>query len=58
MFADDTKLLNKKRNITDGVDLQEDLDAVMDWSNMWLIMLSEEKCKAMHFGRANDHIVY
>jgi hypothetical protein len=48
LFADDTKIF---RNITDGEDkeiLQDDLENLENWSNIWLLKFHPEKCKHMN----------
>lgn len=34
----------------DGVALQEDLDSLVEWSNIWQLRFNPAKCKVMHVG--------
>ncbi|MES9971492.1 MAG: reverse transcriptase family protein, partial [Candidatus Thiodiazotropha sp.] len=55
IFADDTKLYNtdSKADI-----LQQDLDALFVWSELWQLRFNVEKCKTIHFGRNNQEYQY
>ena len=48
MFADDTKIWKKIRNLEDSSSLQEDLVRLTEWSRKWLLHFNPEKCKVMH----------
>lgn len=58
LFADDAKIYKRMKNEADGVTLQQDLDALQDWSRKWLLQFNEEKCKVMHIGRRNPRCQY
>ena len=49
-FADDTKLYRGINSIEDSVMLQEDLDRLIEWSNLWQMSFNVSKCKVMHIG--------
>ena len=34
--------------------IQEDVDALTDWTVDWLLRLNVDKCKIMHFGSESD----
>jgi len=48
MFADDTKIWTKIRDIGDNDLIQEDLNMLMGWSKQWLLAFNTDKCKVMH----------
>jgi len=50
MFADDTKLWCRINTEEDSAALQEDLDKLSSWSNIWQLKFNAEKCKVMHIG--------
>ena len=53
IYADDTKILAKlKANSyeSDTAKLQNDIDNLVDWTNIWLMRLNIEKCKVIHVG--------
>jgi len=50
MFADDTKVWCRIKTETDRITLQEDLDRLYLWSNIWQLRFNTNKCKVMHIG--------
>ncbi|XP_043216652.1 uncharacterized protein LOC122378954 [Amphibalanus amphitrite] len=56
MFADDTKLYCKMTANHDG--LQDDIDALVRWSETWLLPFNGAKCKTMHLGFHNPDRTY
>jgi len=44
MFADDTKIWCKIKTENDGTTLQEDLDNLSSWSEIWQLKFNAEKC--------------
>ena len=42
--------MEKKKSLNDGDALQEDLNALVDWSQKWMLRFHNEKCKVMHVG--------
>ena len=52
MFADDTKLYSQVSSTGHGVHLQTDLDAIVRWSNTWLMPFNLSKCRVLHIGRS------
>lgn len=50
MFADDTKIWSKITSDTDSLSLQEDVNALLRWSDKWLLRFNPKKCKVMHIG--------
>jgi len=57
LYADDCKLIG----IADEPgcsSLQSDLDAVVEWCDIWVMQLNVKKCSVMHFGRNNPRTSY
>ena len=52
-FADDTKVFRKVTNVTDKQSLQDDLDKLVKWSDIWQMLLHFGKCKCIHIGHGN-----
>jgi len=46
-FADDTKIIRKVTNATDGLQLQQDLDMLCGWSHKWHM--------DFNFAKVQDH---
>ena len=38
--------------------LQNDLDALYTWSDLWEMKFNTNKCKAIHYGKDNPNIIY
>ena len=51
ILADDTKLYNVTANC---VQLQDDIDHLQKWSEMWNLYFNADKCKVIHVG-SNCH---
>ena len=47
-FADDTKVFRNVTNDTDKQRLQDDLDKLVKWSEIWQMLLHFWKCKCIH----------
>jgi predicted nucleotidyltransferase len=52
-FADDTKISRVINSDADRAGLQDALNKLMDWSDMWGMKFNVSKCKVMHMGRGN-----
>ena len=52
-FADDTKIFGKVKTLEQHSQLQNDLNALLQWSKDWQMLFNVDKCKVMHFGRNN-----
>jgi len=50
LFADDTKLYHTIRSRSDVQQLQEDIDALYQWTRLWLLSFNISKCKVLHIG--------
>ena len=53
MFADDTKIYCTAQSKQDTDKLQEDIQALEEWSDTWLLRFNPSKCKVMHCGVNN-----
>ena len=58
IFADDTKIYlninsDESRNI-----LQKNLDALIEWTNEWLLKFNDDKCHVVHIGKNNPCYQY
>jgi len=51
LFADDVNIYAIINDINDSVVLQEGLDALDAWSDLWQLPLSLQKCIILHLGR-------
>ena len=57
MFADDTKVFRViKDKILDKSSLQEDINAMFQWSKDWLMEFNVEKCCTVTFGNGQQNI--
>ena len=57
LFADDTKLFRKINNDKDAEILQDDINRLIDWSNLWLLKFHPDKCVYMGIGYNNESII-
>jgi hypothetical protein len=55
IFADDTKLYTKPDS---NLNLQNDIDTLVEWSNTWNLYFNATKCKIMHIGNTNPEREY
>ena len=55
LFADDAKIFDmvNLRDIHAGDRLQEDINAVSNWSYKWQLPFNVKKCKVLHIGSTN-----
>ena len=51
LFADDSKLIAQIKNIKDRESVQDDLNALVKWSEDWKMSFNFEKCKTMQIGK-------
>ena len=50
LFADDIKLYRRIQSENDTVQLQEDINNLLNWSNTWLLNFNIPKCKILRIG--------
>ena len=55
IFADDTKIYDKSSN---HLDIQDDLDRLLIWSDTWDMQFNASKFKVLHFGKNNPGLNY
>ena len=53
LFADDAKLFGKSTSPTDRDSIQEDLNTLQQWSEMWQLSFNASKCKTLYLGKDN-----
>ena len=58
LFADVTKMYRPIWDIQDQEIIQQDLDNLYRWSQVWQLPFSVEKCKVLHIGNNNNNKVY
>ena len=58
MFADDTRVYREVNNTPAAQLLQDDIDALEDWTTAWQLQFNAEKCKVMHLGSKNSEYKY
>ena len=54
IFADDSKLLHRIKTAQDHLSLQQDLDAVLEWSTKNNMELNHKKFELLHHGYQSD----
>ena len=52
-FADGTKLCHRARNPDDIMELQEDINKLVEWTNKWQMSFNVDKCSVMHIRQNN-----
>jgi hypothetical protein len=57
-FADDGKGAKIVKDATDAAVLQETLEMLCRWADMWGMSFNEKKCKVMHVGKNNPNCDY
>ena len=55
IFADDTKIYNQDSN---SDIIQQDLDALCTWAQIWQLRFNVKKCKTVHYGKNNQCYQY
>ena len=58
VFADDTKLYEAVDCVKGKNKLQNDIDALTDWTQKWLMQFNSDKCKVLHLGKKNPQYSY
>ena len=54
LFADDTKIFKEILCFADIDDLQEDLTALQEWSDKWLLRFHPDKCVVLSLGKTKE----
>ena len=58
LFADDAKVYSAVGADATSTQLQDDLAAMVTWSEKWLLPFNVAKCSSLHLGPANPGVVY
>ncbi len=58
IFADDTKVFTQIKKEDDWMQLQDDLDSLSHWSDMWQLKFNVSKCGVMHYGSQTEVHTY
>nr|XP_047144736.1 uncharacterized protein LOC105847031 [Hydra vulgaris] len=58
LYADDTKIISVIKEHNDLTNMQNDIDLLAEWSNVWLMDFNINKCSVMHIGRKNINYNY
>lgn len=58
LFADDAKLYKTIQSEDDTTSLQDDINAVVKWSEFWQLPFNESKCKCIHIGKGKSKHQY
>ena len=58
IFANDTKILRALHEQEDYSYLQDDLDRLFEWSQLWQLHFNDSKCKVLHMGNSNPSHCY
>ena len=58
IFADDTKILRALHEPEEYSYLQDDLDRLVEWSQIWQIHFNDSKYKILHMGNSNPSHSY
>ena len=54
LFADGTKIYGRADSPGDEEKLQEDLNAIVEWSKQWQLPFHPDKAKAIHVGKSRE----
>jgi len=57
-FAENIKVFGKVSTANEQLQLQEDINTLIKWSEEWQMLLNTSKCRDMHFGHSNAHAEY
>ena len=58
LFADDTKLYRPVQAIEDCCAIQEDINALENWSHNWLLKFHPEKCQVLKLGSEHPDYIF
>ena len=57
-FTDDTKIFRALHEPEVYTYLQDDLDRLVEWSQLWPLHFNDSKCKVLHMGNSNPSHSY
>ena len=58
LFADDSKLYKGIKHISDAEKLQDDLDTLYEWTQVWGMKFNSSKCHVIHHRKNNPKYIY
>jgi ribonuclease P/MRP protein subunit RPP40 len=58
MFADDAKIFQRIDSLENSAQIQEDLNKLAEWADIWQLGFNVSKCKVMHIGSKNQEGKY
>ena len=58
IFADDTKIYLPIYSKQDQVNLQNNIDAMLEWCDRWLLRFNNDKCTILHIGHGDTNPMY
>ncbi|XP_076442709.1 uncharacterized protein LOC143281387 [Babylonia areolata] len=58
MYADDTKVYDSVEMESKRDRIQQDLDNLVSWADLWQLRFNASKCKVLHLGRNNPKAEY
>ena len=57
-FADDTKIFHEVGSSDSCTNIQDSLDKLKEWAEVWQMQFNASKCKVLHFGKKNQKHQY
>ena len=58
LFADDTKIYSVMDNPRSPESIQQDINKMVNWSEIWQLQFNVEKCKVLQLGGATEDRIY
>ena len=58
IFADDTKAYSSVQSSDKKLELQENIDKLLEWTEKWQIKFNSDKCKVLHLRKNNPCYTY
>ena len=58
IFADETKVFIALHDPEDYSYIKDDLDRLVEWSQLWQLHFNNSKCKVLHMGNCNPSHIY
>ena len=55
LYGDNTSLLHRISDINSKIELQNDLNAIDNWSKQWAVIFNPSKSHALHISRKREH---
>ena len=58
LYTDDVLLYSFIKSESDCIDLQENLDKLTEWADMWLMEFNQKKCEHLRITNKHSFIIY